>query len=166
MSFERDVTFSREMDVKLKKFWGSMAHEGRFTLASRLFTMKTRGSEILIQKNEHDEVLMDTKHCRRVHDVLFLEELSNPKTGKQGWLVEDKPVPPHYIFFGMWDGNRCRAWIVPFKPLREWFLKNKGRLTFFFNRGLWNINRSKCYKAPIATIVKEIPDVRYIDITC
>jgi len=150
--FESDLNFSARKDRQLREFWQSISFEGRFVFTGSFLLQKTLGIDIILQGSENEkDITIDTKHIRAEYKNFYLEEESCPKLKTPGWLLKEEGHPD-YIFYAFWkQENECIAYIIPFQPLRNWFIKNKERYPLHTNNDTFNKTTGRI--VPIADVL-------------
>jgi len=162
-----DDEWSRKCDRKLKNLWKQISYEGRFIFTGSNLLQKTLGIDIILQsQNDDKDITIDTKHIRprkKQLNCFFLEEESCPDKKVLGWILKEDGWPD-YIFYCFWiNENECKAYIIPFIPLREWFIKNREKYPLFQN--IDTINKTTGRLVPIDQLSKEIKIIeKYIKI--
>jgi len=163
LSFEEDLKFSEECDLKLSKFWKQKSFEGRFVFTRSLFLQKIHGIDVILQgKDNTTELKIDTKHVRSIYTNLFLEEMSCTIQGheKLGWILKEDGHPD-FIAYCMWfnNDNSCYIYMIPFTPLRDWFIQNKEKYRLFINN---TVNKTSGRIVPLEDIKLFVGYDKYI----
>lgn len=167
MSYSTDTQFSKHKDELLKPFWGEIAYERRFVIASSRFLQETHGIDIIMQgKHGGNEVKLDTKHIRGSYSNFYLEEKSCPARGTLGWLLKPEEVGwPDVVPYCFWPRcqnchnlcSQCQNEIFPttiymleFKPLRDWFIEHYTEYPLHINTD--TINKTTGRIVPIVDV--------------
>jgi len=158
--FRDDYELSKKKNELMKDIWKVLSYDGRYIMADSKFQQKNMGCDIILQSENGKSILVDTKNSRGNYNKLLLEEMSCPARGVKGWLLKENTLTD-FLFFSFWiDLNFKKAYYVPYRPLRDWFLLNYTKYRQIQEEK--SLNHSTARLVPISDVVNNIKGIKHI----
>jgi len=158
--FRDDYELSKKKNELMKDIWKVLSYDGRYIMADSKFQQKNMGCDIILQSENGKSILVDTKNSRGNYNKLLLEEMSCPARGVKGWLLKENTLTD-FLFFSFWiDLNFKKAYYVPYRSLRDWFLLNYTKYRQIQEEK--SLNHSTARLVHISDVVNNIKGIKHI----
>lgn len=164
--FNRDDRWQRECrDQFLKPFY-SWLSSGRFVFLDRGPLVKELQTQMHVDTFLQDcdgyligidEKLVRWPGYEYTHYTLETQSCTVPGRLSKGWMYSSKCDLLVYCF--QRPNDRCVVHTIPFKNLQTWFFESS-RFSRYERWVSDQINRTECYKVPIADVFASVPNCR------